>query len=98
MLQVAESGGQAALIAPTEVLAGQHLRSIAKMLGPHLSPILMPTLLTGQMPAAERRKAALRVASGQALIIVGTHALLGEKTTFADFGPRRGRRAAPIRR
>ncbi|PQZ61185.1 MULTISPECIES: ATP-dependent DNA helicase RecG [unclassified Microbacterium] len=86
MLQVAESGGQAALIAPTEVLAGQHLRSIAKMLGPELSPILMPTLLTGQMPAAERRKAALRVASGQALIVVGTHALLGEKTTFADLG------------
>jgi len=86
MLQVAESGGQAALIAPTEVLAGQHLRSIAKMLGPALAPLVMPTLLTGQMPAAERRKAALRVASGQALIVVGTHALLGEKTTFADLG------------
>ena len=86
MLQVAESGGQAALIAPTEVLAGQHLRSIAKMLGPQLGPLVMPTLLTGQMPAAERRKAALRVASGQALIVVGTHALLGEKTTFADLG------------
>lgn len=86
MLQVAESGGQAALIAPTEVLAGQHLRSITKMLGPQLAPLVMPTLLTGQMPAAERRKAALRVASGQALIVVGTHALLGEKTTFADLG------------
>lgn len=86
MLQVAESAGQAALIAPTEVLAGQHLRSISKMLGPQLAPLVMPTLLTGQMPAAERRKAALRVASGQALIVVGTHALLGEKTTFADLG------------
>ena len=86
MLQVAESGGQAALIAPTEVLAGQHLRSITKMLGPQLAPLVMPTLLTGQMPAADRRKAALRVASGQALIVVGTHALLGEKTTFADLG------------
>lgn len=86
MLQVAESGGQAALIAPTEVLAGQHLRSITKMLGPDLAPLLMPTLLTGQMAAADRRKAALRVASGQALIVVGTHALLGEKTTFADLG------------
>lgn len=86
MLQVAESGGQAALIAPTEVLAGQHLRSITKMLGRELAPEVMPTLLTGQMPAAERRKAALRVASGQALIVVGTHALLGDKTTFADLG------------
>ncbi len=84
MLQVAQSGGQSALIAPTEVLAAQHLRSITRMLGPQLAPELMPTLLTGQLPAAERRKAALRVASGQALIVVGTHALLGEKTTFAD--------------
>src|SRR6478735_5911248 len=86
MLQTAQSGGQSALIAPTEVLAGQHLRSIARMLGPDLAPELMPTLLTGQMPAAERRKAALRAASGQARIVVGTHALLSESTTFADLG------------
>jgi len=86
MLQVAESGGQAALIAPTEVLAGQHLRSITRMLGPDLASLLMPTLLTGQLTAAARRKAALRVASGQSLIVIGTHALLGEKTTFADLG------------
>lgn len=86
MLQVAESGGQSALIAPTEVLAAQHVRSIAKMLGPHLAPELMPTLLTGQLPAAERRRAALRVASGQARIVVGTHALLSSTTTFADLG------------
>lgn len=84
MLQVAESGGQSALIAPTEVLAAQHLRSITRMLGPDVAARLMPTLLTGQMSAPERRKAALRVASGQALIVIGTHALLSEKTTFAD--------------
>ena len=86
MLQTAQSGGQSALIAPTEVLAGQHLRSIARMLGPDLAPELMPTLLTGQMPAADRRRAALRVAAGQARIVVGTHALLSESTTFADLG------------
>ncbi|WP_375384081.1 ATP-dependent DNA helicase RecG [uncultured Microbacterium sp.] len=86
MLQVAETGGQSALIAPTEVLAGQHVRSIARMLGPQLAPELMPTLLTGQLNAAERRKAALRVASGQALIVIGTHALLSETTTFAELG------------
>lgn len=86
MLQVAQSGGQSALIAPTEVLAAQHVRSIARMLGPRLAPELMPTLLTGQLPAAERRKAALRAASGQARIVVGTHALLSESTTFADLG------------
>ena len=86
MLQVAQSGGQSALIAPTEVLAAQHLRSIARMLGPKLAPELMPTLLTGQLSAAERRKAALRAASGQARIVVGTHALLSDSTTFADLG------------
>lgn len=86
MLQVAQSGGQSALIAPTEVLAAQHVRSIARMLGPSLAPELMPTLLTGQLSAAERRKASLRAASGQARIVVGTHALLSEKTTFADLG------------
>ena len=84
MLQVAQSGGQAALIAPTEVLAAQHLRSITRMLGPALAPELMPTLLTGQMGAADRRRAALRVASGQSLIVIGTHALLSDKTSFAD--------------
>ena len=84
MLQVADSGGQSALIAPTEVLAGQHLRSIARMLGPELAPELLPTLLTGQMGASDRRKAALRVASGQSLLVIGTHALLSDTTTFAE--------------
>ncbi|MDR5699991.1 ATP-dependent DNA helicase RecG [Agromyces aerolatus] len=86
MLAVADSGGQAALLAPTEVLAAQHLRSISKMLGPDLSAQVMPTLVTGQLPAAERRKALLRAAAGQARIVVGTHALLGEKVSFADLG------------
>ncbi|MEI5583115.1 MULTISPECIES: ATP-dependent DNA helicase RecG [unclassified Agromyces] len=86
MLAVAESGGQAALLAPTEVLAAQHLRSIAKMLGPELVAETMPTLVTGQLPAADRRRAALRVAAGQARIVVGTHALLGDTTSFADLG------------
>ncbi|WP_029150042.1 ATP-dependent DNA helicase RecG [Microbacterium indicum] len=86
MLQVAESAAQSALIAPTEVLAGQHLRSITKMLGPDLAAELLPTLITGQMTTSERRRAALRVASGQARIVVGTHALLSDKTTFAELG------------
>ena len=97
MLQVAQSGGQSALIAPTEVLAGQHVRSIARMLGPQLAPELMPILLTGQLTAAERRKAALRVASGQARIVVGTHALLSDLDDVRRSRPRRRRRAAPVR-
>jgi len=86
MLAVADSGGQSALLAPTEVLAAQHLRSIARSLGPELAAQVMPTLITGQLPAAERRKALLRAAAGQARIVVGTHALLGEKVSFADLG------------
>ena len=86
MLAVADSGGQAALLAPTEVLAGQHLRSIVRMLGPDLAAQLMPTLLTGQLSAAERKKALLRTVSGQARIVVGTHALLGDAVTFFDLG------------
>ena len=86
MLAVAESGGQSAFLAPTEVLAGQHLRSIVAMLGPDLAARLRVTLLTGQLPAAERRKAMLAAASGGAAIVVGTHALLGDNVTFADLG------------
>ncbi|KQX07251.1 MULTISPECIES: ATP-dependent DNA helicase RecG [unclassified Leifsonia] len=86
MLAVAESGGQSALLAPTEVLAAQHLRSIARTLGPDLSAELMPTLITGQLSAAERRKALLRAVSGQSRIVVGTHALLGETVSFYDLG------------
>ncbi|MDH6237527.1 ATP-dependent DNA helicase RecG [Cryobacterium sp. CG_9.6] len=86
MLAVAESGGQAALLAPTEVLAGQHLRSITAMLGPALAAELMPTLLTGKLPVAEKRKALLRVVSGQSRIVIGTHALLSDNVTFFDLG------------
>ncbi len=86
MLQVAQSGGQAALLAPTEVLAAQHLRSIVKVLGPDLSAQLVPTLVTGQLGAADKRQALLRVVSGQARIVVGTHALLTDKIEFFDLG------------
>ncbi|MGK9146735.1 ATP-dependent DNA helicase RecG [Plantibacter flavus] len=86
MAAVADSGGQSALLAPTEVLAAQHLRSIVKSLGPDLSASLMPTLLTGQLPAADRKRALLRIVAGQARIVIGTHALLGDAVTFADLG------------
>ncbi|HYI34350.1 MAG TPA: ATP-dependent DNA helicase RecG [Glaciibacter sp.] len=86
MLAVADTGGQAALLAPTEVLAAQHLRSIARVLRPDLSAELMPTLLTGQLSVAERRKAMLRTVSGQSRIVIGTHALLGENVDFFDLG------------
>jgi ATP-dependent DNA helicase RecG len=86
MLAVAQSGGQSALLAPTEVLAHQHLRSIVKTLGPDLAARLRPTLLTGQLAVAERRKALLAAVSGSAQIVVGTHALLGDKVEFFDLG------------
>jgi ATP-dependent DNA helicase RecG len=86
MLAVADSGGQSAFLAPTEVLAGQHLRSIVATLGPDLAARLRPTLITGQLPVADRRRALLAAASGGAGIVVGTHALLGEQVQFADLG------------
>src|SRR5690606_15248419 len=86
MLAVADSGGQSALLAPTEVLAGQHLRSIVATLGPDLAARLRPTLITGQLPIADRRKATLAAVTGRAQIVVGTHALLSESVEFFDLG------------
>ena len=86
MLAVADSGGQSAFLAPTEVLAAQHLRSIVQSLGPDLAARLRPTLITGQLPVADRRRATLAAASGGASIVVGTHALLGDQVQFADLG------------
>ncbi len=86
MLQVAENGGQSAMLAPTEVLASQHYRSIVEALGPKLAPELVPVLLTSKMPAAEKRRALLSIASGNARIVVGTHALLSENVSFYDLG------------
>ncbi|KUF07159.1 ATP-dependent DNA helicase RecG [Leucobacter sp. G161] len=86
MLQVAESGGQSALLAPTEVLASQHFRSVVEALGPDLAATLNPVLITGRMPTAERRRALLSLASGNSRIAVGTHALMSEGVTFYDLG------------
>jgi ATP-dependent DNA helicase RecG len=94
MLQVVDAGGQAALLAPTEVLAQQHLRSIEAMLGDlarggqlggaeHATRV---ALLTGSMGTAARRQAMLDAASGEAGIVIGTHALLEEKVQFFDLG------------
>ena len=84
MLIAAQDGGQSALLAPTEVLAQQHYRSLVRTLGPELTAELRPVLLTGSTPAAERKKALLWLASGQSRIAVGTHALLGEHVSFTD--------------
>nr|WP_196791814.1 ATP-dependent DNA helicase RecG [Motilibacter deserti] len=94
MLAVVDSGGQAALLAPTEVLAQQHARSIRAMLGPLAEGGLLGgaergtrvALLTGSQPTAARRQALLEVASGDAGIVVGTHALLQEHVSFFDLG------------
>jgi ATP-dependent DNA helicase RecG len=94
MLQVIDAGGQAALLAPTEVLAQQHYRSVSDLLGPlgqagRLGGAEVATrvaLLTGSQPAAARREALLDAASGAAGIVIGTHALLAEQVQFADLG------------
>jgi ATP-dependent DNA helicase RecG len=94
MLTVVDAGAQAALLAPTEVLAQQHYRSLTDLLGPLASPGMLGgdphgvriTLLTGAMTVAARRRALLEIASGEAGIVVGTHALLQESVQFADLG------------
>ncbi|MCW6009115.1 ATP-dependent DNA helicase RecG [Micromonospora sp. CPCC 205371] len=94
MLQVVDSGAQAAMLAPTEVLAAQHFRGIAELLGPlgqagelgAADEATRVTLVTGSLGAAARRRALEEVASGSAGIVVGTHALLYEGVDFADLG------------
>src|SRR5712691_6287456 len=94
ILQIVDAAGQAVLLAPTEVLAQQHYRSISQLLGPlaaagqlggaeHATRV---AILTGSQGAAARRKHLLEAASGAAGIIIGTHALLEENVQFADLG------------
>ncbi|WP_159610511.1 ATP-dependent DNA helicase RecG [Glutamicibacter sp. JC586] len=93
ILQVIDAGGQAALLAPTEVLAAQHYASITKMLGPLADSGLFGegegagvALLTGSAKTAQRREALLGIASGETGLIIGTHALLGDQVQFAELG------------
>lgn len=93
-LTVIDNGGQAALLAPTEVLAAQHLRTIEKLLGPLSQGGMLGadekatqvTLITGSQSAAARRDALAKAASGEAGIVIGTHALIGESVEFKDLG------------
>lgn len=77
------NGYQGALMAPTEVLAKQHFENIAGMLEQYELP-LKAELLTGSMTAAQKREAYARIASGDADIIIGTHALIQEKAVYHD--------------
>ncbi len=90
MLRVVDSGGQAALLAPTEVLAQQHHRSITAMLGDLAAGGMMGgtnvELLTGSMTKAQRTEPLSRLAIGEAGIVIGTHALLEEQVQFFDLG------------
>ena len=94
MLLAADNGLQSVLLAPTEVLAAQHYASIRALLGdlgaghvlgaPEVTTDVV--LLTGSMPAAAKRSARTRAASGEAGIIIGTHALLADRVEFANLG------------
>lgn len=85
-LTVADSGGQVALLAPTEVLASQHLSSIQKTLGPELSREVGLRLLTGSQGTKERKQTLLDLASGKCKLVVGTHALISDNVGFYDLG------------
>ncbi len=94
MLRTVDSGGQAALLAPTEVLAQQHFRSISELLGDLGAGGMLGgaadgtnvVLLTGSMTKAQRKEPLLRVTTGEAGVVIGTHALLEEQVMFADLG------------
>ena len=94
MLAVVDSGGQAALLAPTEVLAQQHLRTISTLLGSLSHGGMLGgsenatqvTLITGSQNAPSRKVALALAESGQAGIVIGTHALLSQSVNFADLG------------
>ena len=94
MLQVVDAGGQAALLAPTEVLAQQHYRSITALLGPLAEAgqlgggerATRVALLTGSSGVRARRSALTDAFTGDAGILIGTHALLEDRVRFADLG------------
>ncbi|MDO5699913.1 MAG: ATP-dependent DNA helicase RecG [Bowdeniella nasicola] len=92
MAQVVDSGGQAVLLAPTEVLAHQHYLTITSMLGDLAGGGLFSeqgtrvTLVTGSQSAAERRRTRAEIASGEAGLIIGTHALFSDDVAPADLG------------
>lgn len=94
MLAVIDAGGQAALLAPTEVLAQQHYRSISAMLGSLAMRDMLGggdvgtkvALLTGSQNTATRRQMLLDVADGSAGIVIGTHALIQQNVSFFDLG------------
>ena len=94
MLQVIDAGHQCALLAPTEVLAAQHARSLTAMLGDLASAgelgahelATRVTLLTGSMSTARKRKALNEAVTGDAGIVIGTHALIQDGVNFFDLG------------
>ena len=79
----ARAGLQGALLAPTDLLARQHLETVGALLE---GVGIGVTLLTGSLKADVKAKAQEAIASGQALVVVGTHALIQEAVTFADLG------------
>lgn len=82
-LRAVEAGYQAALMAPTEILAEQHFKKLVDW----LTPLGIRTAwLTGRLKASEKRRALEEIASGEARIVVGTHALIQETVTFEKLG------------
>ncbi|MCD8130719.1 MAG: ATP-dependent DNA helicase RecG [Lachnospiraceae bacterium] len=81
LLKCVENGYQGALMAPTEVLAEQHMENFCKMTEEHQLPF-RPVLLTGALTAASKREAYRQISQGEANVIIGTHALIQEKVVY----------------
>lgn len=83
LLLCVANGYQGAMMAPTEVLAGQHFSALEEMREKYRLP-LTPVLLTGSMSAAEKKKAYRQIRSGEANVMIGTHALIQEKVEYRN--------------
>ena len=81
LVLVASNGYQGALMAPTEILAGQHFEQLKRLTEKYRLPI-RSVLLTGSVSAAEKKKLYARIQSGEVNVIIGTHALIQEKVTY----------------
>ena len=86
MIMTVENGYQAVLMAPTEVLARQHFQAMEKLLEEQNIDFCHPVLLTGSDTAKEKREKYKLIASKEANLVIGTHALIQEKVVYCDLG------------
>ena len=86
VVSMMQAGFQSALMAPTEILAEQHYESFVRLLENNGYDEKKAVLLTGSLTAGQKRAAYEKIASGEALVVIGTHAIIQDKVEFNDLG------------